>query len=425
MVPHGALRAYVLGEGRGNGEASGEEISLMAKYAREAVEAGAVGLSTTRTVAHTDKEGQPAAGSFASAAELIAIGDALGGAGRRVFSVVSDHTFGADPGTEFAWMAEISRRNRIPVTYMVVDVPIGQDTWHDAIARGIEANRQGAWLVPQVAGKPASLMVGWESNYHLFSGHAAYEPLADLPHEEKMARLHNPEVRRALLEETPSISNVFVAIITAQLLTGNLYPLGDPPDYEPAPADSVLAIAEREGRPPLEVAYDLMLRRDGHELLYTPLLGYTQRNLDALREMLTHPATVLGLSDGGAHVGFICDGSMPTFMLTHWARDRHRGETIPLELAVQLQTSRTAELFGFEDRGVLEPGRLADINVIDFDHLTLGSVEMSYDLPAQGKRLTQRGRGYTATVKSGVVVRDHDEPTGERPGALLRGPQPA
>ncbi|HET6793406.1 MAG TPA: amidohydrolase family protein [Acidimicrobiales bacterium] len=424
LVPHGALRAYVLGEGRANGEASDEDISLMAKYTREAIEAGAIGVSTTRTLAHTDKGGQPAAGTFASAAELIAIGEALGGAGRRVFSVVSDHTFGPDPAPEFEWMAEISKRSRIPVTYMVVDVPIGYDTWSGAIARGLEHNRDGAWLVPQVAGKPASLMVGWESNYHLFSCHKAYQPLADLPHEEKLARLRDPEVRRALLEEQPAIDNVFVGIIHAQLLNGNLYPLGDPPDYEPAPSDSVAAIAGREGRPLLEVAYDLMLRRDGHELLYTPLLGYTERNLDALREMLTHPGTVLGLSDGGAHVGFICDGSMPTFMLTHWARDRKRGATIPLEQAVHLQTRRTAQLFGFDDRGLLAPGYLADLNVIDFDNLTLGQVQMSYDLPASGKRLTQRGRGYTATVKSGVVVRDHDEATGERPGVLLRGPQP-
>jgi N-acyl-D-aspartate/D-glutamate deacylase len=168
-----------------------------------------------------------------------------------------------------------------------------------------------------------------------------------------------------------------------------------------------------------------MLERDGHELLYTPLLGYSNGNLDALREMLTHPSTVLGLSDGGAHVGFICDGTMPTFMLTHWVRDRCRGKTIPLEQAVHLQTRRTAELFGFEDRGLVAPGYLADLNVIDFDGLTLGPVEMAYDLPAAGKRLVQRGHGYVATVKSGVVVRDHDEPTGERPGGLLRGPQPA
>lgn len=425
MVPHGALRAYVLGQGRGNDDATDVEIALMAKLAREAIEAGAVGVSTTRTIGHMDKHGEPAAGTFASAAEMIAIGGALGDAGRRVFSVVSENLFGAKAADEFAWMAEISRTSQVPVTYMVLDVPFSPGIWRQTLNQGLIQNRGGAWLVPQVAGKPASLMVGWESNYHLFSGHENYQPLVDLPPAERLARLRDPDIRRALLSEPLAFTNMFVGIIHAQLASGNLFVLGDPPDYEPGPERSVKAIAEREGRPAIEVAYDLMLEREGKELLYTPLLGYSGGNLDALREMLTHPATVLGLSDGGAHVGFICDGTMPTFMLTHWARDRDRGEAIPLEAAVHIQTQRTAELFGFEDRGILAPGYLADINVIDFDNLSLGTVEMSYDLPANGKRLTQRASGYTATIKSGLVVRDHDEPTGERPGRLVRGPQPA
>ena len=423
MVPHGALRAYVLGQGRGNDDASGDEIALMAKLAREAIEAGAVGVSTTRTVGHMAKDGQPAAGTFASAEELLAIGSALAGAGRRVFSVVSENLFGNGADAEFAWMAELSRRNRVPVTYMVLDVPFAPGVWRRTLEHGLAENRGGAWLVPQVAGKPASLMVGWESNYHLFSGHEHYRPLADLPLDERLIRLRDPEVRRALLDEPLAFTNMFVGIIHAQLGSGNLFPLGDPPDYEPHPDRSIAAIAAREGRSPLEVAYDLMLERDGHELLYTPLLGYSSGDLSALREMLTHPSTVLGLSDGGAHVGFICDGTMPTFMLTHWARDRERGETIPLEQAVHIQTRRTAELFGFRDRGLVAPGYLADLNVIDFDHLSLGAVAMAYDLPARGKRLVQRASGYVATVKSGVVVRHHDEPTGERPGGLLRGPR--
>jgi len=425
MVAHGALRAYVLGGERNNDDATDDEIALMAKYAREAIEAGAVGVSTTRTVGHMAKDGQPAAGTFAAPQELLAIGDALAGAGRRVFSVVSENLFGAKADAEFAWMAELSRRSRVPVTYMVLDVPFAPEVWRTTLGRGLELNRDGAWLVPQVAGKPASLMVGWESTYHLFSGHEAYQPLAERPFDERIARLRDPEVRRALLAEPLAFTNMFVGIIHAQLGSGNLYPLGDPPDYEPDPARSVKAIAERQGRSPLEVAYDLMLERDGHELLYTPLLGYSGGSLDALREMLTHPSTVLGLSDGGAHVGFICDGTMPTFMLTHWARDRSRGETIPLEQAVHLQTERTARLFGFADRGRLAPGYLADLNVIDYDQLHLGAVRMDYDLPAGGKRLVQRASGYVATVKSGVVVRDHDEATGERPGQLVRGPQPA
>jgi N-acyl-D-aspartate/D-glutamate deacylase len=423
MVPHGALRAYVLGCDRSNDDATGEELVMMTKLAREAIEAGAVGLSSTRTMAHRAKDGQAAAGTFAKPQELLALGEALSGAGRRVFSVASEHVFGPGAEAEFTWMAELSRRHRVPVTYMVIDVPFFPGSWRTALDRGLELNRDGAWLVPQVAGKPASVMVGWESNYHLFSGHAAYQPLKDLAPSERLARLRQPEVRRAILDEPVAINNLFVGLLHANL--NNLYQLGDSPDYEPARERNVTAIAEREGRKPLEVAYDLMLECSGTELLYAPLLGYTDRNFDALREMLVHPSTVLGLADGGAHVGFICDGTMPTFLLTHWVRDRSRGERIPLEQAVHLQTERTARLFGFADRGRLAPGCMADVNVIDLEGLSLGPVQMAYDLPAGGKRLVQRASGYLATIKSGVVVRENDQPTGARPGRLLRAAMPA
>ncbi|HEX4862529.1 MAG TPA: amidohydrolase family protein [Acidimicrobiales bacterium] len=418
MVAHGAVRAYVLGCDRNNADPSDEEIVLMAKIAREALEAGAVGISSTRTLAHQAKDGQPAAGTFAKANELIAIGEAMSGLGRRVFSVASEHVFGPGRDPELAWMAEISRRAHQPVTYMVLDVPFLPGAWRGAIDHGLELNREGAWLVPQVAGKPASLMVGWDSTYHLFSGHQAYQPLADLPIDERLARLKDPDVRQAILDEPLSFTNPFLAILHANI--GNLYQLGDPPDYEPAPEQSAVAIAQQQGRQPLDVAYDLMLERDGRELLYAPLLGYTDRNFDALREMLMHPSTVLGLADGGAHVGMICDGAMPTFLLTHWVRDRSRGERISLEKAVHLQTARTADLFGFTDRGRLAAGLLADVNVIDFEGLRLGEVVMARDLPAGGKRLVQRADGYLATVKSGVVVRERDDATGERPGQLVR-----
>ncbi|HZU79959.1 MAG TPA: amidohydrolase family protein [Acidimicrobiales bacterium] len=425
MVPHGALRAFVLGADRSNAEAGDEEVALMAKLTAEAIDAGAVGVSTTRTLAHMAKDGQPAAGTFAAARELVAIGEALGGAGRRVFSVVTDSLLGSRGEQEFAWMAEISKRSRIPVTYMVIDVPFTPGGWRQALARGLEHNREGAWLVPQVAGKPASLMIGWESTYHLFSGHETYQPLAGLPLAERVARLRDPEVRRAMLAEPLAFRNVFVGLLHSQLTNGNLFQLGEPADYEPSRDTSVAARAAATGVSPVELAYDLMLERDGRELLYAPVLGYTEGDMHALRELLVHPSTVLGLGDGGAHVGFICDGSLPTFMLTHWVRDRRRGEPLALEHAVHLQTDRTARLFGFRDRGRLAPGYLADINVIDFDNLTLPPVEMAYDLPAGGKRLVQGVRGYKATVKRGVVVREDDAFTGERPGTLLRGPQAA
>ncbi|HEX3795382.1 MAG TPA: amidohydrolase family protein [Acidimicrobiales bacterium] len=419
LVPHGALRAFVVGEGRANGAATSEEIAEMAALVREAVSAGAIGASTTRTVLHRAKDGELAAGTTAAAEELIAIGEALGKSGHRVFSLASDMV---DLDHEFAWMSEISRRAGIPVTYQVLQPDFAPDLWREWINRGVAANRQGAWLVPQVAGKPTSLMVGFESTTHPFSHHRAYQELADLPLAERVARLRTPEVRSAILNEEPRPGG-FVSLLLANL--HKLFPLGDPPDYEPPAERSVAAMAQREGRSSTEVLYDLMLQRDGRELLYLPLLDYAAGNLDAVREMLVHPATVLGLGDGGAHCGVLCDASLPTFMLAHWARDRDRGAKLPVEQVVHLQTQRTAALYGFADRGLLAPGFLADVNVIDHDALTLEPPEMVYDLPASGKRMIQRARGYVATVKSGTVVRQHDESTGELPGRLLRGPQPA
>ena len=406
LVPHGALRAYVLGEGRANDVANGEEIAEMAALVREAVRAGAIGASTTRTILHRAKDGELAAGTTAAADELIAIGEALGKAGHRVFSLASDMR---DLDHEFAWMSEISIRAGVPVTYQVLQADFAPDLWREWIDRGVAANRRGAWLVPQVAGKPTSLMVGFESVTHPFAHHRAYQEIAHLPLAERVARLRSPEVRAAILSEEPRPGG-FV-----QLLRGNLhklFPLGDPPDYEPPPERSVTALAAAQGRTTDEVLYDLMLERDGKELLYLPLLDYSAGNLDAVRDMLTHPATVLGLGDGGAHCGVLCDASLPTFMLTHWGRDRTRGEGLPIETVVHLQTRRTAELYGFRDRGLLAPGHLADVNVIDHDALALEPPEMVYDLPASGKRLVQRARGYVATVKSGTVVREHDEATG-------------
>ena len=418
LVPHGALRAYVLGEGRANDIARAEEIAEMAALVREAVHAGAIGASTTRTVLHRAKDGELAAGTTAAAAELIAIGEALGKAGHRVFSLASDMR---DLDDEFAWMSEISVRAGVPVTYQVLQPDFAPELWREWIDRGVAANRRGAWLVPQVAGKPASIMVGFESTTHPFAHHRAYQEIAHLPLPERVARLRTPEVRAAILGEPPRPGG-FVALLRANL--HKLFPLGDPPDYEPAPERSVTALAAAQGRTTDEVLYDLMLGRNGHELLYLPVFDYAAGDLDAVREMLLHPATVLGLGDGGAHCGVLCDASLPTFMLTHWARDRSRGERIPLERVVHLQTRRTAELYGFGDRGLLAPGYLADLNVIDHDALALEPPEMVYDLPAAGKRLVQRARGYAATIKSGVVVREGDEATGERPGRLLRGPQP-
>ena len=230
-------------------------------------------------------------------------------------------------------------------------------------------------------------------------------------------------MRSAILDNPPDFSSFQGVIDIVARGFDMMFPLGDPPDYEPGPEKSIRAIAEREGRSPHEVAYDIMLERGGKGIVYLPLLGYADGSLDAIREMMLHPQAVYGLSDGGAHCGLICDASMPTFLLTHWVRDRTRGERIPLEQVVAGQTGRTAALYGMQDLGTLAPGMKADVNVIDFEGLHIHSPEMVYDLPAEGRRLIQKVDGYRYTIKSGEVIYENGEPTGALPGALVRGPQ--
>jgi len=419
QVPHGALRAYVMGERGAANEAAGPgDIEEMSQLVEEALLAGAVGFSTTRTLLHRAADGELAAGTTASAEELVGIGEALGRAGTGVFEVASDMF---DPEAEFAWMNEIALRTGRPVSFACLQNDLAPEAWRRLLQLSDEANARGARIVPQVAGRPAGLLFGWESSIHPFVAHAAYRQVAALPVAQRVARLRDPELRGAILSEAPAVDGFAAAVLTN---FARMFPLGDPPDYEPAPAASVAAIARREGRRPEEVAYDLMMGRDGTELLYSPLLGYAHGDFGSLREMLRHPGTVLGLGDGGAHCGVLCDAGLPTYMLSHWARDRHRGERLGLEEAVALQTSRTADLYGLGDRGRVAVGCRADLNVIDLDRLGLAAPEMVHDLPAGGRRLVQRARGYVATVCAGIPVRVDDEPTGERPGRLVRGARP-
>jgi N-acyl-D-amino-acid deacylase len=419
LVPHGAVRAYVMGDrGGANAEATTDEIELMAKLVQEAVEAGAAGFSTTRTILHRAKDGELAEGTLASADELIAIGRGLGRAGAGVFEMASD-MFDAD--AEFAWMTTVARESGRPVTFNCLQDDIRPEHWRRLIELADAAAAEGARIVPQVAGRPACVLLGWDTTANPFVFHRTWQAIAALPREERLARLRTPEVREAMIDERPQLEGI-AAFLTSSY--HKLFPLGDPPEYEPPPSESLQAVAAREGTTPEALAYDHMLSQDGRGLLYLPLLGYSHGDFGALHELLVHPSTVLGLGDGGAHCGILCDASLPSYMLTHWVRDRSRGERLGLEQAVHLQTRRTAALYGFDDRGLLAPGYLADVNVIDFDTLAIEAPEIVYDLPAGGRRVIQRSRGYAATVKRGVVVREDDESTGARPGRLLRGPQP-
>jgi N-acyl-D-amino-acid deacylase len=421
QVPHGAVRAYVMGErGAKNEPATADDIAAMGAIVREGLAAGALGFTTSRTMLHRAKDGEPVPGTFAGPDELLGIGRVIGQVGYGVVELAAD-LMPEDP--ELAWMEQLSAETGCAVTFACLQNDIDPQQWQRLLAAADRAAARGARLVPQIAARPTSLLLGLQGDVHPFARHAGYRALATLPLAERVQRLRDPAVRAAILAETPPLADPIVAFISTAF--HKIFPLGDPPDYEPAPETSVAAIAQRTGRTPHEVAYDLLLERDGRSFLYLPLLNYAGFDFEAIRTMLLHPRTVVGLADGGAHCGVICDAGTPTFLLTHWVRDRRRGERLPLEWMVKRQTSETAALYGLADRGRLAPGLLADVNVIDLDALALDVPEMVYDLPAKGRRLIQRARGYKATITHGQVTFRDGEPTGAMPGRLLRGPQGA
>jgi N-acyl-D-aspartate/D-glutamate deacylase len=414
QVPHAAVRAYVLGD-RAHDEANADEIAQMADIVEEALTAGAVGFTTSRTVLHRSKHGF-VPGTSVDTDELLAIGDAMGRAGHGVFELVSDHQ-GQEP--ERSWLLELARRSGATVTYALAQAPYAPTAYRDALEDAERCAADGLTIVPQVASRPTGMLFGLQSSLHPFITHPTYRALSDLPLAERVARLRDPDVRAALIAEQPATENA----IAVSLMTrwAQIFPLGDPPDYEPAPSTSVAAVAEREGRKPEEVVLDWLLEREGTALLFAPLASYVDFDHNAIQEMMTHPRTVLGLSDGGAHCGLICDASMPTYLLTHWVRDRSRGARLGLEEAVHLQTGRTAATYGFTDRGTIEAGMRADMNLIDLEGLRLHAPEMVFDLPAGGRRLVQHVDGYETTVVAGQVTYRKGEPTGARPGRLVRG----
>ena len=424
QVPHGPVRTYVMGErGAKNEKATPEDIEAMAALVKEALEAGALGFSTSRTILHRAKDGELVPGTTAEDEEVLGIGRMLGEVGHGVFEVASDL---APEGEELGWMSRLSKETGQPVAFACLQSPMDPDGWRRLLKIVEQDAADGGRLTPQVAQRPAGLLLSFESTAHPFMFHKGYAEFAGLPPAERRAALAEPAVRARLLDSPPDLPPGLPG--PAALLLGGfhmMYPLGDPPDYEPGPEKSVAAIAKREGRTPAEVAYDVMLEKDGRGILYLPLLGYADGDLEAIREMMLHPRSVFGLSDGGAHCGLICDASMPTFLLTHWVRDRSRGERIPVEQVVERQTRRTAALYGLEDRGVLAAGMKADVNVIDLDALHIHAPEMVYDLPAEGRRLIQKVDGYRYTIKSGEVIYQDGRPTGALPGKLLRGPQRA
>jgi N-acyl-D-aspartate/D-glutamate deacylase len=429
QVSHGAVRAYAMGErGAKNEPAGADDIELMAKLVREAIEAGALGFSTSRTLGHRAMDGEPVPGTFAAEDELFGVGRAMAAGGRAVFELAPMGAAGEDivaPRKEIDWMSRLAAEIGMPVSYALEQVDAAPDLWKELMDESLRATDAGAPLVPQVAARPFGMLMGFP-NRHAFAHRPTFQRLTrEVPRDELGTALAQPDVRAAILAEddvVPDRTAMFVGIGSLMLNSlDRLYPLGEPPDYEPTPDRTVAALAAADGVDPVEKLYDLMLEHDAQQLFMLPFFNYSYGNHDAVREMLLHPAAVSGLSDGGAHCFLICDASIPTFLLTHWARDRTRGPKLPLEYVVKKQTSDTAALFGLNDRGVVAEGKRADLNVIDFDRLTLHMPRMAYDLPAGGARLLQDADGYVATVVRGQVTRRDGVDTGARPGRLLRG----
>jgi N-acyl-D-aspartate/D-glutamate deacylase len=424
QVPHGAVRAYVMGErGAKNEPASAEDIEVMRAIVLEALRAGTLGFSTSRTIGHRAVDGEVVPGTYAAEDELFGIGSALGEARAGVFELAPLGAAGEEPEgvmSEVEWMRRLSAAIDRPVSFALLQVDAAPDLWRQQLNESLDACADGARLYPQVAGRPTGLLTGHHATFCIFSEIPAYRELCTrrLSPAGLAEALGDPEVRRSIVSWQPSTPAEAEAMEKAYRRT---FVLGEPPDYEPSQERSLSGLAAARGVSPLEVAYDEMAKGGGTGLLYLPILNYATGDLDHVYDMLLHPQGLLGLSDGGAHTGTICDGSMPTFMLTHWTRDRTRGATLPLEYVIKKQTHDTARLYGMSDRGTIEPGALADLNLIDYDALSLGTPFVRADLPAGGRRLLQRAEGYAATIKSGAVTFEKGEPTGALPGRLVRG----
>jgi N-acyl-D-aspartate/D-glutamate deacylase len=415
QLPHAALRVFVMGQrGADREPATADDMARMKTLAKEAMEAGAIGFGTSRTLNHRTSEGEPIATLTASEEELTAIAMGMADAGRGVLQVVSDFT---DPEAEFAMLRRIVEASGRPLSFTLAQGSIAPKSYQILLKALEEAVAAGLPMKAQVAARPVGVLLGLELTVNPFSRHPAFQAVAALPLSERVDRLRDP-VLRAELATAPREKGAFGL--------GNrwdrMYLLdADRPDYEPVAEDTVAARALRSGSTPELVALDHMLTAEGRGMLYVPFLNYAEGSLDAVHEMIVHPDTVPGLSDGGAHVGMICDGSFPTSMLTHWTRDRTRGPKILVRDTVKMQTRDTARTVGLHDRGVIARGMRADINVIDYDHLTLRSPSVAYDLPAGGRRLVQKADGYAITMVAGEITYRDGEATGALPGRLLRG----
>ncbi len=432
QVPHDPLRMYVMGERAVAGEAATEDdIEAMHRLLRAALEAGAAGFSTGRTDNHRTARGVATPASEASGRELSGIAAAFRGLGHGVIQAVSDFDMMVgperfDPEMDLLEQMVAASGGR-PMSISTMQRDHALDQWKRIFARVDRAVERGLDVRCQVAARGIGVLLGLEATFHPFMGFPSYKSIAALPLAERVAKMRSPELRARILSEKsdkvagdgtpiPPLADFFLANL--EMLAMRLYPMAERPTYEPAMDTCIAADAMRRGEPVLARIYDALLEDDGKALLYFPIYNYAGLNLDVVREMLTHPRALVGLGDAGAHVGTVCDASMPTFLLTHWARDRADG--IALERVVAMQARDTARFVGLVDRGTIEPAMRADLNIVDLAGLSLKRPVMQRDLPAGGRRLVQRADGYIATLVGGEAIAEHGELTGRRPGRLVR-----
>ena len=423
QIAHGPLRAYVMGQrGADNMPATEEDRRRMATLVEEALRAGALGFSTSRTPLHKSKSGELVPGTMVDAEELFEIADAMKRVGHGNFQFSPEHI--RVPNEEWVWMRELARRTGRTVSVNLSQTDQSPEVWRSVLKLLTEARNDGIPMVAQVAGRSIGIMYCLHGSVHPLLFHPAYAEVQDLPMEQRLRALAEPQRRSRIINEVPNDGGFFQKIVLDKL-DGMWLVDGTNIDYEPHRDDSVGGIARRTGANAVELILDQLISNDGHGMIYAPFFNYSYGDLSMTYEAHLHPQTRMGLSDAGAHCGAICDGGMPTFMLTHWTRDRRRGPLLDLEYVIHRQTAQTAELYGLHDRGTVTAGKRADLNIIDYDNLGFDVPRMAFDLPANGRRLVQRGRGYVATFVAGEQTVANDEFTGALPGHLIRGPQKA
>ena len=423
QVPHAAVRAYVMGERALESEPSDAELERICQVVRGGIEAGALGVSTSRILSHRTSTGIEVPGTFAGERELEAMARVLGDLGTGVFEVVPrgmDGEVSETSHAEIDWMGRLAKEIRRPVTFSLVQTHTEIDRWKLLLERSQALREEGAPIFPQVANRATGILMGLQTDQHTFSTRASYREIAQLPLAERVERMRDPALKARILADPIEPYDHPLSAMVHQGYA-NLLTLGESFDMEPSVEDTIENRARREGREPEELVYDLLLEAEGRAFLLFPFTNYFRFSLDDVHEMLTHPASVWGLGDGGAHCGVACDAGGPTLMLTHWVRDRTRGPRLALEEAVRMMTSDPAALYGLGDRGRLEAGLRADVNVIDHANLEIELPEMIFDLPAEGRRIMQRARGYHRVVVGGEITIRDDVATDARPGRLIRG----